>query len=90
VVGGGDEFGDAVGGEVGGPAGVVDEVVVPAAEQDSVGEVGVAVECPGVQVVGFAPGGWPVPWTTGDCSARSGPRHARRGEGVVEDDAGLT
>ncbi len=41
-------------------AGVVGESVVEAAEEDSVGEVGLAAGLPGVPVVCFGPGGWSV------------------------------
>ena len=46
----------AVGGAGGGVAGVVGALVVPVAEQDTVGEVGLAAVGPGGGVVGLAPG----------------------------------
>jgi len=53
----GDHLGGAVVGEPDVPVGVVDEVMVEAAQQDAVGEVGVPVLGGlAVQVVGFAPG----------------------------------
>ena len=50
----------AVGGELGGPAGPVGDVVVPRAQQHEVGEVGGAALLPPDDVVGFAPGAGPV------------------------------
>jgi hypothetical protein len=42
-----------VGEEFGVPAGAVEEVVMPGAEQDEVGELGGAAGLPGVEVVAF-------------------------------------
>ena len=42
------------------PAGVVDEVVMPPAQQDAVVEVGGPVVVPGAEVVGVAPFGLPI------------------------------
>src|SRR5690349_3420966 len=50
----------AVGEALVGVIGVVGEAVVVAAEQDRVGQVGGAAVGPGVEVVGFGPGWWPV------------------------------
>ena len=58
------DFGGAVGGGHDGPFAVVGQLVVEAAEQAAVGEVGGSVVGPGGDVVGFAPGGQAVPFAT--------------------------
>jgi hypothetical protein len=75
--GGVGDFEGAVGEEFGVPAGPVEEVVVAAAQQHQVGELGRAAGLPGVDVVAFAPGG-------GTVTAREPAVAVTDHEGVVE------
>jgi len=56
----GDGLGDAVGCHHHGPLALVDQVVVVAAEQAPVGQVGGSAGVPGPQMVRFGPGWWAV------------------------------
>ena len=91
VSGGVGDFEGGVGEEFGVPAGSVEEVVVAAAQQDAVGELGWPAGVPGVDVVAFAPGGGPVAaWepavtVTDDQSVVEGGGDRPGGGAVVQD-----